>query len=266
MSSGRRRIRLDDSSSWVFNRLADVYDARPPYPPELVGVVAGLVEPNGKVGELGAGIGHLALPLAERGLDVVAVEPALLMLERLRSTARARAIPLRCVHATGENTNLPSASLDLVVVADALHFLDPELGSQEIARVLSPSGALGVVTCEFASTPFMQEVARLLDEATPRKRRNVEGALAQLFATTGIAVQSRRDILDHTPVDARRLERIIRSISFFGGGMPTAKFSSLLQRILSLSERPCWSRMFRLRFGRRSGRARAMVPRGFGGR
>jgi ubiquinone/menaquinone biosynthesis C-methylase UbiE len=254
VSSGRRKIRLEDSSCWVFNRMAEVYDARPAYPRELVDALVELVVPDRRVGDLGAGIGHLALPLAERGLDVVAVEPARAMLEKLRSAATKSRISLRSVHATGENTSLTGASLDLVVVADALHFLDPELSSREISRVLSPLGTLTIITCEFAPTPFMKEVSRLLAEATPRKCRKVEGTLVQLFAMVGVRPQSPQKFEDHTPVDRARLERIIRSISFFGAGMPEMRFSGLLERILSVSDHPCWSRAFCLYSGRRGGK------------
>ncbi|HVU51011.1 MAG TPA: methyltransferase type 11, partial [Polyangia bacterium] len=74
MSLGRRKVRLEDASRWVFNRMAEVYDARPPYPTALVDALSALAPAGAPVADLGAGTGHLALPLAARGLDVTAIE------------------------------------------------------------------------------------------------------------------------------------------------------------------------------------------------
>ena len=75
MSLGRRKASLADASAWVFNRMADVYDARPAYPVELVEAIRELAgQGAARVADLGAGIGHVALPLAALGCEVSAVE------------------------------------------------------------------------------------------------------------------------------------------------------------------------------------------------
>jgi 2-oxoisovalerate dehydrogenase E2 component (dihydrolipoyl transacylase) len=87
MSLGRRKVRLDEASRWVFNRMADVYDARPPYPAALIDALCDLAGPPGaRIADLGAGTGHLALPLAARGYDVTAVEETRQMMNRDRGT------------------------------------------------------------------------------------------------------------------------------------------------------------------------------------
>src|SRR6266404_5525488 len=182
MSLGRRKVGLDDQTRWVFNRMADVYPARPPYPPALIDALADLARaagPGARVGDLGAGIGHVALPLAARGFDVTAVEPAASMLAELRATAGRRNLPVRAFHAAAEALPVATASLDLVVVADALHFLDAELTAREIARVLAPGGALAVVTCDFAETRYMRDVVRVMNDAVPRRPRALNQQLVQ---------------------------------------------------------------------------------------
>src|SRR5450755_1782805 len=100
MSLGRRKVGLVEPSRWVFNRMAEFYAARPAYPASLIDALADLAGPvGGRIGDLGAGVGHLALPLAERGFDVVAIEPAQAMLERLRAAATDRGLALRALHA-----------------------------------------------------------------------------------------------------------------------------------------------------------------------
>src|SRR5450759_909202 len=252
MSLGRRKVGINDASRWVFNRMADVYDARPAYPAALVDALAGLVAPiGGRVGDLGAGIGHLALPLAGRGLDVCAIEPALAMLDRLRAAARDRSIGLRTFHATAEALPLAPASLDMVIIADALHFMDAELAAREIARVLVPGGVLALVTCEFADTPFMRALVRVMEDAVPRRPRALAKAMVQVSALTDVKFTRERRFHDDTPLDHATLDRIIRSISFIGPAMNPARSAAFRGRVFVPAYPPVWSRTFTLRSGHR---------------
>jgi SAM-dependent methyltransferase len=233
--------------------MADVYGARPAYPLALIDALADLATAQGRrVGDLGAGIGHVALPLAERGVEVVAIEPAQAMLDRLRAEARRRRLSIRAIHATAEALPLDDASLDLAVVADALHFLDAELIAHEIARVLAPKGALALVTCELGKTPFMQSLVEVIEEAVPRRPRNLDHNIVQISAITGVRFARTRQFHDETPVDGRTLERILRSISFIGPAMNPARFAAFRARVHALPGRPAWARVFTLRAGRRS--------------
>ena len=251
MGLGRRKIALSDARAWVFNRMAAEYDARPPYPPRLLDALAELAGPAGaRVVDVGAGIGHVALPLAARGLAVTAVEPALAMLERLRSAAREQGLSVQALHAQAEALPVAAASAELVVISDALHFLDAELSALEIARVLAPRGALAVVTCEFAATPFMDALSALMHEAAPRRLRAIDGPLAQLSAVSGVPLSAPLELVDLTPLDAAQLERILRTISFIGPAMNPARFAAFRERVKALGQ-PAWARRFTLRSGRK---------------
>jgi ubiquinone/menaquinone biosynthesis C-methylase UbiE len=251
MSLGRRKVGLEDPSRWVFNRMAEFYDARPTYPSALVDALAELAGPPGsRIGDLGAGVGHLALPLAARGFDVVAIEAAQEMLDRLRATATAQATPVRAVHAAVESLPLEAASLDLAVIADALHFMDAELTARQLARVIAPGGALALVTCGFAPTPFMQGVTRVMEEAAPRRPRELTRPIVHLSALSGIALDDEQHFTDETPIDHPTLERILRSISFIGPAMNPARFAAFRARVHALPESPVWARTFVLRSGR----------------
>jgi ubiquinone/menaquinone biosynthesis C-methylase UbiE len=230
--------------------MADVYDARPAYPNGLIDALAELARGR-RVADLGAGIGHVALPLAERGFEVIAVEPAQAMLERLRIEARRRRLEVRTVHATAEALPLDDASLDLALVADALHFLDAELVAREVARVLAPKGALAIVTCELGKTPFMQRLVEVIEAAVPRRPRKLDQNLVQVAAIAGIRFAHTRQFHDETPVDGGTLERILRSISFIGPAMNPARFAAFRARVHAIPGRPTWARTFTLRAGRR---------------
>lgn len=250
-------MRPEETSRWVFNRVADVYAARPAYPTALIDALSELIPANGRVGDIGAGTGNLALPLAGRGFDVVAVEPAELMLERLHAGARDRGLALRSFHATAEALPLEASSLDLAVVADALHFFNVELAASELYRVLMRRGWLAIVTVDFGTTPYMRAVARVVEEESQRRPRQIGAGVAQLGALARAPLRLVRRFDDETEMDTRTLERMLRSFSFVGPAMNEARFAKFRERILALDERPVWTRTFTLHAGRKALRARA---------
>lgn len=234
----------------MFNRIAAVYDARPAYPKELIDAVVALAS-GPRVLELGAGVGHFALPLAARALDVVALEPAEHMLARLRQAASRHDLELQTLHAAAEAIPFEPARFDLVLIADALHFLDSELVGHEVARVLTPGGRLCVVTCEFAETPFMNAVKELVDVSAQRRPRPPEQALQQLAALACVDLRSARQFHDETPVDSATLERILGSVSFVGPAMNAERASAFRDRLRALPFASVWARRFTLHEGRR---------------
>jgi ubiquinone/menaquinone biosynthesis C-methylase UbiE len=247
MGLGRRKVTLEDQDGWIFNRMADVYDARPAYPPALIDTLCSGLGDAARVVDVGAGIGHLSVPLAQRGFRVRAVEPAVAMLERLRG--RAGDLPIEALHGTAEALPVPDACADLVVVADALHFLDAERTGNEIDRVLVPGGTLALVTAELADTPFMQKLVALMAEAAPRRPRAIANTEAQVLSLAGIAETVSTRFEDHAPVDEASLLRILRSISFIGPAMNPERFGAFRERVLALSGERVWSRVLTLRLG-----------------
>ncbi len=250
--AGRRRVRIEDTQAWVFNRMAPAYAARPPYPQELLDLLAELAGGQGAcVVDVGAGIGHLALPLAARGLAVTAVEPAEAMLAELRASAATRGLTIDTRLACAERLPLAGACSDLVVIADALHFLDAALTGQEAARVLKARGALAIIQVELAETPFMKQLIAIMEESAPRRPRAVANATAQVFALAGIAQPTPSLFRDDVAVSHDQLERILRSISFIGPAMNAQRFRVFRERVLAITAEPIWSRLITLRVGRR---------------
>jgi len=252
MGRKRRQVQITDATAWVFNRMADVYDARPPYPNELLEALASLAEPIGKrVLDIGAGIGHVALPLARRGMAVTAVEPAQAMLERLLHAAAREGLALRALHASAEALPFDAPGFELVVIADALHFIDAELAAAEIRRVLVPGGTLAIVTCDYAETPFMRAVRAIVESAADRRPRNTGQALRHLTSLARTRLGPPSHFVDATLVDRTTLERILRSVSFVGPALNPARFGKLRELLHALPDPPVWSRTFTLHCARR---------------
>jgi SAM-dependent methyltransferase len=123
-----------------FGPAAHIYErGRPPYP---AAAIDWLLPPGGpRVLDLGAGTGKLTRHLARLGLPVTAVDPSEGMLAQLRQV-----LPEVPAHlGSAERIPLPDDSADVVLMAQAWHWVDPEHAVPEIARVLSPGGRIGVL-------------------------------------------------------------------------------------------------------------------------
>ena len=123
-----------------FGPAAHIYErGRPPYPAPAIDWLLPPGEP--RVLDLGAGTGKLTRQLAGLGLPVTAVDPSEGMLAQLR-----RVLPGVPAHlGSAERIPLPDDSVDLVLIAQAWHWVDPDRAVPEIARVLSPGGRLGIL-------------------------------------------------------------------------------------------------------------------------
>lgn len=109
--------------------------------------VARLVEacdPDGRtVLEVGAGSGCLAIPLAEAGGDVTALEPGAEHLERLAERAKERGLAITTVRGEGARLPFPGDGFDVVVLASVVHLVDdPRPLLAEAERVTRPGGRL----------------------------------------------------------------------------------------------------------------------------
>jgi SAM-dependent methyltransferase len=156
--TGARRRQSFDEAAEDYNRW------RAGYPQAVIEdiVASGHIETYSRVLEVGCGTGQLSVPLAERGVELVAVE-----LGR-NLAAFARRNLARFPHAQVENASfedwyLPAEPFDTVVVANTFHWLDLELRFSKSARALKPGGYLTIGHAQHirGGTPdFFEETQR----------------------------------------------------------------------------------------------------------
>jgi SAM-dependent methyltransferase len=244
----RTGISPEDDARWVFNRLAEPYRSRPPYPPTLIDRVALLAGPGARVADLGAGTGHLAVPLARRGLQVTAVEPARAMLAAL-----SRAAPgVEVVHAAAEETGLPANAFALAVVADALQWIDPAEGAAEVRRLLAPGGVLTVITAQLADTPFLRALQERIAAANPKARSGAP-PVELFFSLAGLPAPEEERFHDVVILSAAELEAVLRSLSYVGPALGPARLDELLAEARALAAQnggAVWRRDLRLHWAR----------------
>jgi SAM-dependent methyltransferase len=89
---------------------------------------------------LGAGTGKLTTALLDAGHRVVAVDPSGEMLALLRVVTPAADVRI----GSAERIPLEDASVDVVTVAQAWHWFDPDRAAAQCRRALRPGGLLAL--------------------------------------------------------------------------------------------------------------------------
>lgn len=249
--SRRTAISPEDHRRWVFNRLAQDYASRPAYPGALVARLLALSGGTGqRVADLGAGIGHLAFPLSRLGLAVSAVEPARAMLDVFSAKAGPS---LALFHANAEDTGLPAGAFDLVLLADALQWIDNERGASEVRRLLAPRGTLAVVSARFQDTPFLRALRERIATENPKARPSPP-PVELFFSLCELPPPGKERFLEEAELSPEALDAVLRSLSYVGPALGPRKLRALLEDAREIA-RACggahWARELELFFAQR---------------
>ena len=124
---------MSDRPTTRFSERASAYAAnRPGYPPAaLDALFEGLGSPEHlTIADVGAGTGIAARLLAERCATVFAVEPNHSMAEQAEPDSR-----IEWIDGTGEDTHLPSKSVDIAGAFQAFHWFEPQSAIAEFKRI-----------------------------------------------------------------------------------------------------------------------------------
>ena len=112
---------------------------RPRYPAALFAWLASETRRHERAWDVGTGTGQAAVALAAHYGSVVAADPSL---AQLASADRVAGVEYAAMQA--EDSALCAESMDLVTVAQALHWFDRARFFAEVDRVLRPGGVLAV--------------------------------------------------------------------------------------------------------------------------
>lgn len=118
---------------------ADYARFRPVYPDALIRRVVEAAPGRGRAWDCGTGNGQVAVALAPYFAEVVATDPSA---EQIAQAFASPGVAYRCEAA--EKTSLMAGSVDLVVVAQALHWFDLDAFYGEVRRVAAPGCVLAV--------------------------------------------------------------------------------------------------------------------------
>lgn len=148
---------------------------RPSYPPALFEWLAALAPARERAWDVGTGSGQAALGLAPHFRQVIATDPAE---AQLRNAGRHERILYRM--SSAEQTDIADASVDLVTVAQALHWFDFERFYREVRRVAKPGAVIAAWTYGLTEiSPAVDTIARryyldIVGPYWPDERKYVE--------------------------------------------------------------------------------------------
>jgi SAM-dependent methyltransferase len=155
----------EDPTQRFSRRVSDYIKHRPNYPDELAEVLRRRVGYHSEmvIADIGSGTGISTRFFLDRGNVVHAVEPN----QDMRGAAEewlGGYTKFHSVAARAEATTLESASIDLVVAAQAFHWFDPERTRAEFKRILRPRGRVALIwnDRDVDRTEFLRDYEQLL--------------------------------------------------------------------------------------------------------
>jgi SAM-dependent methyltransferase len=162
----------------VFGEVAELYELRrPTYPAALFAALLEAVPGARRALEAGAGTGKATAALARSGLAVEAVEPDPAMAAVARRVCAGLDVTVRA--GRFEEWDGEAGAFDLVVSAQAWHWVDHDAGAGVAARALRPGGALAVwwnrpqgtrpgAAWRAVDAVYAREAPELIDKASAR--------------------------------------------------------------------------------------------------
>ncbi len=189
-----------DEVAWLY------HESRPGYPEAVFEEVVRFsqIPERGRILEVGCGSGRATLPLARRGYRMLCVEPGAKLVDI--ATAECGGYPdVTFVVARFEDWPSEPAGFDLVLSAQAFHWVDPGTAYAKAGENLRPGGALAL----FWNQP-LPGIGGEVRDALDRVYRERAPQIAHSDATAELAESQQRNIVQRVdatglfePVDVR---------------------------------------------------------------
>lgn len=128
-------------TEWDYTNLANAYLKRPDYAQEAIDKMLSIanVHDGDAVCDVGAGVAHLTLMLAAKGLEVTAVEPNDAMrMNGIRRTANLSNV--KWFEGIGEHTGQPDDAFKLITFGSSFNVCNRQEALQEAQRILTVDG------------------------------------------------------------------------------------------------------------------------------
>ena len=156
---------MKDPKSRFSDRAENYAKYRPGYPREVLKFLEEnrALRSDSVVADVGSGTGVLSALFLERGYRVFGVEPNREMRQAAEGFLGDHPL-FESVDGAAEDTTLADQSVDLIVVANSLHWVEQDTARAEFSRVLTPGGQVAILwnISRKNGTPFLKAYADLI--------------------------------------------------------------------------------------------------------
>jgi trans-aconitate methyltransferase len=142
--------------------VAEAYQHRPPYPPEVFGLLAGLIADDPRrVLDIGAGEGALARPLAALADEVDALDISAAMLAAGVRRPGGMAANLRWIQGAAETADL-RGPYALVTAGASVHWMAGATTLPRLAGLMTANAVLAIVAHDYHDVPWDAELTEII--------------------------------------------------------------------------------------------------------
>ncbi len=156
-------------TNWDYTELAEAYLKRPDYSENAINEMLHFfdVSPGSRICDVGAGVAHLSLMLANREMEVAAVEPnAAMRAIGIRRTSGLKNISYS--EGTAENTGQLADTFDCVTFGSSFNVTNRPKAMQETVRILKPRGYFAVMwNHRDLNDPIQKEIEAIITQFIP---------------------------------------------------------------------------------------------------
>ncbi len=156
-------------TEWDYSDLAKAYLKRPNYSDEAITRMLEItsIGTSANACDVGAGVAHLTIELAKRGLNVIAVEPN----DSMRKYGKMRTQEMTnvsWVEGTGEKTGQNDSTFDIVTFGSSFNVTDRQQALEEAKRILKSQGWFAAMWNHRDLTdPIQQEIEDIIKRRIP---------------------------------------------------------------------------------------------------
>lgn len=207
---------IDEARRLSFDASTALYDAvRPSYPDALADDL--LATAGRRVLEIGAGTGKATVVFARRGASILALEPGPSLAAVLRRNVAGYDV-------TVENITFEAWPIarpfDLVMAAQAMHWVDPSVRYTKSAEVLAPGGVVAIIRNE--KLPFEPGLRAELDAAYARWHSRSTNR-----PSDDPVEEARREVVEEIGA-SQRFGEVETRVYSWTASYPTARYLDLL--------------------------------------
>lgn len=118
---------------------------------------------NSSIADIGAGTGILTKHFVSQVQKIYTIEPNIEM-RQIAMKELGSSPSVSVMDSSAEATKLPKQSVDLITVAQSIHWFDPKPAKQEMLRILKENGWLAIIKNYGTDENFGKAIGRLMTE------------------------------------------------------------------------------------------------------